>query len=254
VLAGIVNGIDGSHTAKSISVTGFELQDALGVPHNWFTLVVANSALPRGHLDKVSLSSPTTVEVDGWTYDPDHPDRPGSYAVSVDGTVGASAQTTVARPDVQRVYGLPQNVVGLAATAPIAAGTHTVCLIGVDQGSDQTSQVGCVSVDVPDVLGKVDLATTTGAAIRVAGWTFDRAHPDDAGRGQVVVDGTPSPQFTTTVARPDVQRVYSTGTNLLGYDINFTAAPGAHQVCVQGIDQDTSGTAPLRCVTLTVAG
>lgn len=96
VLAGYVNGIDGSGKTQHISTTGLKLQAAMGLPHNWFSIRIertlgastisptsssvamffrdlANQLQARTYVNGVGWQAPQNLgtPVGGFTWDPD---------------------------------------------------------------------------------------------------------------------------------------------------------------------------------------
>ena len=251
VLAGYVNGVNAAGTSQHIAVTGFQLQDALDVPHNWFAIQPPN-ALPRGHLDRINIGGSHTFAVFGWTFDPNHPDMTGLVSVSVDGTDTAVQQTNMSRPDVQKVFGLLTDMVGFGLSVKVSPGAHTLCVVGHDRDSSAKIQAGCSKVTMPDQVGWADIISAGSGTIRVAGWALDPDHKDLPGQYQIVVDGAAGPTKLTNVSRPDVQKAYHMTTATLGYDVTFPATSGSHAVCVQSLDREGGAVVPVRCSTVTV--
>jgi peptidoglycan hydrolase-like amidase len=250
VLAGYVDGVDGSGTSRRVSTTGFGLQDAMGLPHNWFT-IVRPSALPTGHVDRVTAVQPGVVEADGWSFDPDHKDRPGLVALKVDGVLGTMQSTNIARPDVQRIYGLQTAQVGFSIRATVAAGNHTVCVYGRDLDGAATVELGCVALTMPDPVGHLDrVAVVAPGVLQADGWSFDPDHTDRPGLVGLKVDGAVGADQTTSVARPDVQRVYGLQTAQVGFAIQVTVRVGSHTVCPYARDQDGPATVQITCQTV----
>ena len=252
VLAAAVKGISSTGATTQVTTTGFGLQDALGLPHNWFVIQAAN-ALPRGHVDRVDITASRTFTVYGWSYDPNHPDRPGQVRLQVDGgALGAAVTTAISRSDVQRVYGLTTNLVGFGLPVKVAPGGHTLCVYGQDLDSSSTNKLGCATVTMPDQIGSVDVLSAGTGSVRVAGWALDPDHKDLPGRYRIVVDGVAGAAADTTVSRSDVQRIYGTTTPLYGFDRIVTATAGLHKVCAESLDRDGGVPVTLRCATVSV--
>jgi peptidoglycan hydrolase-like amidase len=251
VLGGYVDGVSSSGASVRVATTGFDLQNAMGLPTDWFHS--AGDAMPIGHFDVLSLSGPGVLFLAGWTFDPDHEDRSGVYYVSVDGSNQVSQSTTVTRPDVQKVYNLKSPVVGFTTAVRVSAGNHNVCVFGVDLDGGGSRAFGCRTILMPDPIGHLDRVTVIGASVQLAGWTFDPDHNASPGKYQVTVDGAASGAvLTTTVARPDVQQVYQSAGDVFGFGVTVTPSPaGAHTICILGVDQEGHGSVPIRCAAVT---
>ncbi|MDP9094089.1 MAG: SpoIID/LytB domain-containing protein [Actinomycetota bacterium] len=250
VLGGYVDGVNSSGTSVRVTTTGVGLQNAMGLPTDWFH--PAANAMPIGHVDVLSLSGPGIALLAGWTLDPDHKDRSGVYYISVDGHNQSSQNTTVNRPDVQRVYHLVSPVVGFSTQVRVSVGSHSLCVFGVDQDGGGSQVVGCQSIYMPDPIGHLDTVTTNGASAQLAGWTFDPDHTSNPGQYQVTVDGAaPGAVRSTSVGRPDVQRAYHTPGDVFGFSVTLTPSPpGVHTICILGVDQDGHGSVPIQCAAM----
>lgn len=88
---------------------------------------------PVGYQDALLANGPPTV-VHGWAFDPDAPTTSIYVDVYVDGTTFvAHVPTTVARPDVNQVFGIT-GTHGFSATVPSLKGFHTYCVYGINVG------------------------------------------------------------------------------------------------------------------------
>jgi hypothetical protein len=193
------------------------------------------------------------LQLKGWTFDPDHADRPGQFIVSLDGVKHAAQATTLRRTDVQQAYATVTSTLGFSVTVKVGVGPHTACLYGVDQDGLGTRLILCRDTWMPDPLGSMDSLTSTGLhTARVTGWSFDPSHNSSPGRIQVYVDKKAQPVAATTLPRPDVQSVFHTAGDTFGYGITLTLSGGVHQVCVFGVDQDGHGSVPLSCRTVSL--
>jgi hypothetical protein len=77
----------------------------------------------------------------GWVIDPDTTQSIG-IRVTVDGT-STSGSADVNRPDVGAVYPVYGNQHGFSSTVSAGAGSHTVCVYGVNVSSGSDSLLGC---------------------------------------------------------------------------------------------------------------
>ncbi len=246
VTAGYVDGTDAQGSKRRIATTGFGLQAAMGLGTTWFWL--QPQSLPIGHLDRFAAVAPRVLQIDGWTFDPDHIDLPGKFVLTVDHVARPVQLSTVNRSDVQRVFATSTPTLGFSVRVSVGVGQHMVCLYAVDRDGLGTRVLECLAAGMPDPLGGVELFTATGLhTARLAGWSFDPSHGSSPGRIQLFVDGKARPVLATTVARPDVQSAFHTAGDRFGYDLTFTLFSGVHQVCVSGVDQDGHGSVPLGC-------
>jgi hypothetical protein len=122
-----------------------------------------------------------------------------------------------------------------------APGVHTVCITVIDQGHGANQTLGCRTVTVGgNPFGVLDTATATPGTIHVTGWAID---PDTAASIPIAiyVDGTGVSWFPADASRPDVAVAAPGFGPLHGFGVTFSWPPGAHTVCVYGINQG-SGT------------
>ena len=104
---------------------------------------------PVGALDGATATAAGAVTVRGWALDPDTT-APIRVRVTVDGGVRATVTADVVREDVARArpaHGPRHGV--LATVTGIAAGSRSVCLVGVDVGPGADRRLGCRTVTVP---------------------------------------------------------------------------------------------------------
>lgn len=98
---------------------------------------------PLGHVDSLSTDGLGNYRLTGWTFDPDNNGGPSRVHVYVDAG-GYSLPASLARADVQRVYGLANDQVGFDVIVPVATGTHRLCAYGINNaatsGVNQTLQ------------------------------------------------------------------------------------------------------------------
>jgi hypothetical protein len=107
-------------------------------------LTISNAA-PIGSLDAVTVAS-GSLTVSGWTLDPDTNDSIEAH-VYVDG-VGTALRADLSRPDVAAAYGRGDRH-GFGHTVPATAGSHQVCVFGIDATGGTNPVLGCRQVVVP---------------------------------------------------------------------------------------------------------
>ena len=206
---------------------------------------------PVGVIDDVRAAGPSAIQVRGWALDPDITAPIGVHVV-VDGVAMAPLTALAPRPDVDAVYHDGVNH-GYDATFAATAGSHSVCLYGIDGNGGTDALLGCRTVDVVNrsPVGVIDDVRAAGpSAIEVRGWAFDPdiTAPIDV---HVYVDGVATVALTALAPRPDVDAVYHDGVNH-GYDVTFAATAGSHSVCLYGIDGDGGTNDLLGCRVATV--
>lgn len=255
VTSAVVTGVDGSGATRQVTSTGFGLQAALGVPHQWFVL---GASTPVGYLDAVTANSDGTFTARGWTMDPGATQSSIAVRISVAGT-DTSVTADQSRPDVARAYGTGYDRYGFRTTISVPAGAQQVCAYGVTT-SGSPGSLGCKTVTGPGAtanrapIGHLDGLHDNGDGSFVAkGWTLDPDATDRSIQVRVDVDGAVQASVRTDVARADVARVYGTTYNAFGYAVPITVGSGTHEVCAYGLDATAATPARLGCSTVTVA-
>lgn len=235
-------------TAGSHQVCLYLINKPTGVNPQLGCRTVQAGSLPFGALDAVSTTA-SSVTLRGWALDRDTRD-PISVHLYVDGKHVATSTADLNRPDVDRAYGLGAAH-GYNVTAPVATGTHQVCLWLINAPSGPNPQLACRTVTISNAppIGAFDTATGSAGTLRLTGWALD---PDTAAPIQVhvYVDGRAVRSVTANGNRPDVDRVYGKGA-AHGYDVTVPAAAGSHQVCVYAINTPVGVNPQLGCRTAT---
>ncbi|MBT2503090.1 hypothetical protein [Curtobacterium sp. ISL-83] len=101
-------------------------------------------------------------------------------------------------------------------------------------------------------VGHLDGTSGTFGSVSVRGWTAD---PDttDPIQAHVYIDGTGRANVTANVDRPDLAAALGTGNTDHGFQTTVTGvSPGAHDVCVYGINSGAGANVLLDCQTVTV--
>ena len=106
--------------------------------------VTVVAQLPIGALDSLVVSG-SSVDLSGWTLDPDTPQDPTQIQVNVDGAVYTSS-AVVSRPDVGRAFSGVGDLHGYQMSVPVGAGSHRVCVYGIDTAAAGSTLLGCRSV------------------------------------------------------------------------------------------------------------
>ena len=101
-----------------------------------------------------------------------------------------------------------------------------------------------------DPIGMLDVAAPGPGAVTVAGWALDPSDPQSIGV-HVSIDGTSVP-LTASGDRGDVAAAFPGLGSAHGFNATLPAGPGAHQVCVYGINTGAGSNALIGCRTVTV--
>ena len=105
--------------------------------------ITAMSGSPVGMIDSIGAHS-GAITVAGWVWDPDTT-APISVRVEVDGAA-TTYTANQSRPDVGAVYPAYGSAHGYVQTIAAPAGTHKVCIFGLNTGPGQDQLLGCKSV------------------------------------------------------------------------------------------------------------
>jgi hypothetical protein len=218
--------------------------------------VVEQSRAPIGNLESLTVAGDGTITATGWAIDPDTvASIPVHVYVDATGTAFTADRT---RQDVARFYPDYGDWHGFSASVKAAAGTHTVCVYGINTGAGGNVVLGCRQVTVTAVIpelgrvpiGNLDSVQVVSGGVRVTGWAID---PDTAApiTVHVYVDAVGT-AYTANKQRTDVGAVYPAYGSSHGIDQTITAAPGKRTVCVYAINTGPGGNASLGCRTVTV--
>lgn len=218
--------------------------------NNWFGSPNSEGG-PTANLE-VFAAVPGGVRVAGWAFDRD---TAASIQVHiyVNG-VGTAITASGDRPDIGATWPEVGSAHGFDVTLPaVGSGPQQVCVYGINVGPGQNSQIHCGTLPAAtgSATGVLDVVQGAAGAITVAGWAFD---PDTAASVPVhVYVDAQGYAFTADKDRPDVGAVYPQYGPKHGYSEVVPASPGAHRVCVYGIDIAGQGSnRQLGCATVTV--
>ncbi len=194
---------------------------------------------PRGALES-AVPAGTAIRVRGWAFDPDQPATAVSVTVTRNGTNVRTVPTSVARPDINKAYGIT-GAHGYDITVPAVPGRSNVAVTALNIAGGRTNGLlgsRSVVVATPTSLpvGRLEHVTSVpGGHLRLRGWAFDRDRPATSIQVAVYLDGVFAHWFPTAVDRPDVNKAYRL-TGRHGFDITIPAKLGAHRVSVYGIN------------------
>jgi hypothetical protein len=207
--------------------------------------------VPIGHLDTVRPWW-HGARVTGWAIDPDTA-APDLVRITVDGAATAAA-AALPRTDIAAAFPGYGAGHGFDVVVPAAPGSHVICAAALNvAGAGVNVLLGCQTVVVGSPFGLVEGVQAGPGVLRVTGWALD---PTTAASipVHVYVDNAAT-VATANLARADVGARFSGAGANHGFDRLITTAPGAHRVCVYGIDTaPPGGNALLGCRTVTVGG
>jgi SpoIID/LytB domain protein len=212
VLAGQVVGTTRAGAATTVATTGFGLQAAMGLPHNWFTINPAVPSPPTG----VTASVQDSATQVSWA----PPASPGSAPISgYSVTVGSQTVTAGSSARAASFKGLTNGVpttVVVRALSPAGAGvaaTVAVTPTASPQGVQALtpvrifdSRINSVLIDPThpllfNVPGHAGIPATPGAATSVQ-FALTIISPSAAGTLRVSTAGTPIGGVVAIAYRP----------------------------------------------------
>jgi len=132
----------GSH---NVCLYGIDGNGGTNVLFGCRTVSVGNQT-PIGSIDVARNGGSSSIQVAGWALDPDMT-TPINVHVYVDGVATLALTALNPRPDVDAVYHDGVNH-GYDATFTATAGSHSVCLYGIDGNGGTNVLLGCRSVTV----------------------------------------------------------------------------------------------------------
>jgi len=220
--------------------------------------IAGERSTPMGALDTVTPSF-GGVSVTGWALDLDTPRQAIAVHAYVDGVWRKGFTAEGNRPDLGRVAPTAGAAHGFASFLDVGAGAHTVCVYAINAGAGSVNpQLGCMGVSVPGYqdapVGNLDGVQALGNRIGLTGWSLDGSAPSQAVQVHLYVDGSFAGALTGDRPRADIGAAFPGAGSAHGFTGTVPAGPGAHQVCVYGIDIGSGSTNPqLGCRTVTVA-
>ncbi len=242
----------GSH---SVSVVGV---DSHGVMTTLGPLAVTVTAGSFGALEEAvdsknqsgAIDSWDNLIVSGWIADPTDGSPMSNVKVLIDGVSVGAPTLGIARPDIAASYGDPAFAKsGFSLTYPgtsLAAGSHTVAVVGVNSHSVSTT-LGPVTITARPPIGHLEEAiddttrSTTiaqGDTLYVGGWIADPTDGSPMSNVKVLIDGVSIGTPTLGISRPDVAAAQNNPAyGLSGFSLKYPAKMlmgGSHAVTVVG--------------------
>ncbi len=176
------------------------------------------------------------IRVSGWALDYDTK-NPIDVHVYVDGNFAAAVTANVSRPDVAAAYPGMGPSHGYDVAIPAAAGTHNVCVYGINTGplGNGNPVLGCRSVRVGSPFGNLEAFSVGPGNVTLSGWAID---PDTNGPidVHVYVDGAFAGLGSANVNRPDVGAVFPSAGPNHGFAVTVPVPAGRHDVCAYAIN------------------
>ena len=194
---------------------------------------------PIGALDVATSAAPGTIDVAGWTIDPDTSSPIGVH-VYVNGALSGVMTADGTRSDVGTVFPAYGAQHGYGARVPAGAGDNQVCTYGINVGGGGNVLLGCRTVQVGvDPIGVLDVARRAGDGIEVAGWTID---PDGTAptEAHIYIDGGGAATLVADQSRPDVGGAFPGYGSDHGFSATIPASAGPHTVCAYAINRPGS--------------
>lgn len=202
---------------------------------------------PLGALTSAERDGPN-LRLRGWAGE-EGLAAPLTVRATIDGAVVsesvASEQLTAdPRPRVSAGHGYTLSV-------PISEGTHTYCVVAVNQGEGSDRQVGCTDFSSNnDPIGSLDLAVWWGSYVVVAGWAGD---PDSAGPLTVrfTDNGVPVAAAVARSFRATMPGFNQALGSFHGFELGLKLNPAiSHTICVSADNSNGALGPQLGCRTV----
>ena len=208
------------------------------------TMTQDRSADPRGSFDTTQRAA-GGIQVSGWAFDSNSA-SPIQVQAYVDGTFANSFMTSIPRGDVQAVFPTAPSASGFSSTVTVGAGSHRICLYGINVGPGTNALISCKQVSVStSPTGSLDVAYPTPGGFTVAGWALD---PDTTSPISVdVYANSAGSRITANGTRNDVAAVWPGYGASHGFSLTQTAATGSYNVCAYGINVADGANTTLGC-------
>jgi len=208
---------------------------------DWFGSPTGGSS-PIGSVDTVKAGFQQIV-VSGWTADPDTT-APIKAQIYVDGKGKASILADTKRADLAASLGSNNTAHGYSTTLTgITAGTHNVCVFGINTGPGSNTLLECKNVTVSGGVptGVIDAASAVAGSLSIRGWAIDR-DSQAATQVQVRVGSTVLGTLDAGDAKAGLNAAMPGYGDGHGYSGTLKGFPGGTQtVTVYGKDLSTGG-------------
>ncbi len=213
---------------------------------------------PWGALD-TAAGGPSSITVRGWAVDGDS-SRPIKVRVTVDGKRMRTKLANGSHAESNAIHQKGNNF-GYVVRVKASAGTHEVCVDGINAGSTGvTRNIDCATVKVnartkvqaARPFGSLDQLTSDGTKASLVGFAID---PDTKKpiNVDIYVDGEYVETTRAGRKRNDIGRRYDMGKRH-GFSTTITLSPGTHEVCAHAVNNGEGLNKNLGCGTAVVAG
>ena len=197
--------------------------------------VTVRSGNPFGTLDVARPGSPGTIDLAGWTIDPDTAAATDVH-VYVNGVFSGATSASGSRPDVAGAFPGYGDQHGFALRVPANSVDNVMCAYAINVGPGGNALIGCSRVAVAvDPFGVLDVARRNAdGSITVAGWALDS---DNASSIDVhVYVGTNGYVLRSDQQRPDVGAAFPGFGDSHGFAATIPPSVAPALVCAYGIN------------------
>ncbi len=259
VLTATVAGVNSAGTATSVATTGFDLADAMNLPHEWFHV----SAIPASAPQTVTATSSDGAAMVSWT----PPANTGSdaisgYSVYVPGVqrvlVAAGARTawvgglrngTKYTAQVQAINSAGYGAIASATLSPVAAPSELTAVTPARLFDSRTGKVATTPTNpyVFGVAGHGSIPTGTGVtAVQLA---VTIVSPTASGVLRVTTDGSPTPRVAAIYYRAGQTTTGTVTVPLITSGrVRFTPSAGSMYLLADQLGYSRTGTGKLAMV------
>ena len=221
--------------------------------NNWFGSPTGSN--PEGRINSATVS-PGTVRIVGWALDRDTTNAIPVH-VYVDGKFKYEKLADRRRDDVAAALPGAGERHGFDETLRVDAGTHEICVYGINRGAGKNTQIACrvVTTMAGPPAGKLSSVVAEPGRLQLTGWALD---PDTTAAASVrfTVDGATVSRIPANVSRPDVAAAWPAYGAARGFSAVVTRQGGTHEYCavVENVGFGTDRTLGCRVVTSPAAG
>jgi hypothetical protein len=185
--------------------------------------------------------------------DPDTVDAVLAH-VYVDGKFALASTASATRSDIASPWNGYGTGHGWSVSLDLAAGTHKVCVFGINTGTGTNALLGCTSTVVKhSPFGNLTSVTKRSDGLAVYGWAID---PDTTGGVTVRIrfDGKQVRLLGAVLSRADVGKAYPDYGPRHGYSTLLHPGRGRHTICASAdnVTGTPGSTAGLGCRTITL--
>jgi hypothetical protein len=234
---------------KTIAIAVLVLVLSLGAVAVPQLASAATNHKPFGRVDTISFAN-GTLNVSGWTMDPDTHSSIRSHIYV--GKRGYSILANSVRKDVGKAYPAYGARHGISLSVPVANGTYTVCVYGINVGTGSNTKLACRQVTVSNnPVGAVTGVTRVPSGLKVTGWSLD-PNTTAAINTDIYVDGAGT-RLTANLATSTSLSGYAAYGTGHGFQAIVAATAGTHKICVFGINVGTGANTLFSCKAITVS-